>query len=304
MRLAIVVNPRAGGGRGARLATRVGQVLRDAGQEHEVLVSTNGSEPERLARAAADRGVSIVAALGGDGHVAAVANGILGSDATLAVIPSGNGNDFARSLGLPWKDDAACTSLLFDGAAAVRRVDVGHVVTAQTERHYLNVCGAGFDSVVTARGEQVRRLGRYRYLYATFETLASFRLTDFTVTVDGARHQGRGYFVAVGNGPSYGAGMRIAPGASLDDGMLEACLIGEMPKRTFMRLVPTVYRGGHIRSPGVHVFRGRAIEIETSPVHEVFADGERAGTTPATLTVRPGVLPVLVPRTAPPSKGP
>lgn len=295
MRLAIVVNPRAGGGRGAKVAARVGDALRAGGEDHEVHVSADGSQPERLARAAAERGVEVVVALGGDGHVAAVANGLLGTPATLAVVPCGNGNDFARSLGLPWRDADAIVRILQRDGGMVRRVDVGVVSTPERTRHFLNVAGTGFDSVVTARGEQVRRLGRYRYLYATFETVARFKQIQFSVSVDGEALDVPGYFVAVGNGPAYGAGMHIAPGASLDDGMLEVCVIGSMSRLTFMRLVPTVYRGRHVRYPAVRILRGTHVEVSSRPVQEVFADGERVGSTPASLTVLPGALPVLVP---------
>jgi diacylglycerol kinase (ATP) len=295
MRLALVVNPRAGGGRGARIAASVSDALRAAGEEHEVHISTHGGEPERLARAAAERDVEVVVAVGGDGHVAAVANGILGSGSALAVIPAGNGNDFARNLGLPWRDRAALVRLLQRGQATVRSVDVGHVSTADGERHFLNVAGAGFDSVVTARGEQVRRLGRYRYLYATFETLVRFKPGPFVVTVDGERHEAPAMFVAVGNAPAYGNGMRITPGASLDDGMLEVCVVGALSRLRFVRLFPLVYSGRHIEASVVRIFRGSVVELESTPVYEVFADGERVGTTPARLTVRPAALPVLMP---------
>jgi diacylglycerol kinase (ATP) len=169
------------------------------------------------------------------------------------------------------------------------------VETEQGARHYLNVAGAGFDSIATARGDRMRLLGRHRYSYAAMETLVWFKPVPFRLTVDGTPHELPARFVAVGNGPAYGGGMRITPGATYHDGMLEACAIGALSRLDFVRMFRTVYTGTHTRHPDVHVFRGRTMTVESDPGYDVFADGERVGTGPARFSCLPSALSVLVP---------
>src|SRR5262249_36537434 len=142
--IAVVANPTSGRGKGAKLIPQVDALLRSLGVEHGVEISKDGADPERLARRAASEGATIVAALGGEGQVGAVANGILGTGAALAVIPAGTGNDFARHLGLNRKDPLAAARLLAD--PSIRKIDVVRITTPDGERHYVNVGGAGFNS--------------------------------------------------------------------------------------------------------------------------------------------------------------
>ena len=292
--IAVVANPTAGRGKGARLIPKVGALLRSLGLDHTLHISEGPEEVERLAQKAAAEGADVVAALGGDGQVGACANGLLDTDAALAVIPAGTGNDFARHLGLDRKDPMAATRLL--ASPVIRRLDVVQVKTPEQARHFVNVGGAGFDSEVNEHANGVRRLtGTAKYIYSTFVTLARFKPGDFTVTVDGERHDFRGMMLAVGNGSSYGGGMQVCPGARSDDGMLEVCVIQELPKWQFVKTFPKVFKGRHVDHPAVRMLRGQEIEIAADRPFQVYADGERVGSLPATFTVVPGALRVVVP---------
>jgi diacylglycerol kinase (ATP) len=248
-----------------------------------------------MARQAAGEGYGVVAALGGDGQVGLVANGLMGSESALAVIPAGTGNDFARHIGLDRQDPLAAARLLAD--PATKRIDVVQLVTPQGKRYYVNVGGAGFDSEVNAHANTVRRLtGTPKYVYSTFVTLARFKPGRFTVTVDGQDHDLPAMMIAVGNGSSYGGGMLITPGARVDSGTLEVCVIGEISKPQFIKTFPKVFKGSHVAHPAVTMLEGKVIEISAEREFQVFADGESAGTLPATFTVVPAALPVVVPR--------
>jgi diacylglycerol kinase (ATP) len=295
MQVVVVANPTSGRGKGAKLIPKVEQLLSSSGVAHTVLLSRNGADPERLAREAASDGAAVVAALGGDGHVGNVANGLIGTEAALAVIPAGTGNDFARVLGLDRKDPLAAASLLTN-TPTTKRIDVVRVRHSEGERYFVNVAGTGFDSAVNEHANQVTVLtGTLKYVYSTFVTLARFKAGQFRIVVDGEERTLGGMLVAVGNAISYGGGMKVTPDAKLDDGILDLCILGEVPKFEFVKTFPKVFSGKHVTHPSVQMLRGKEIEISADQAFEVYGDGERFGRLPATFTVVPGALAVVVP---------
>jgi diacylglycerol kinase (ATP) len=292
--ISVVANPTAGRGKGAKLIPKVDALLRSLGVAHTLHICEVPEDAERLAREAASGGAEIVAALGGDGQVGAVANGIIGTGAALAVIPAGTGNDFARHLGLDRKDPLSAAALL--AAPTIRKIDVVRITTAGSERYYVNIGGAGFDSEVNEHANGVKRLnGTAKYIYSTFVTLATFKAGDFRVTVDGEVHAFRGMMLAVGNGTSYGGGMLVCPDAKSDDGLLDICVIQELPRRQFVMAFPKVFKGRHVDHRAVKMLRGTEIEISADRPFLVYADGEPVGSLPATFSVQPKALPVVVP---------
>jgi diacylglycerol kinase (ATP) len=294
MAVVVVANPSAGRGKGAKLIPKVDALLRSLDVPHSLRICEGPEDPERLARTAALEGAEIVAALGGDGQVGACANGVIGTGTALAVIPSGTGNDFARHIGLDRKDPIAAVRLL--SAPTFKEIDVVRVTTPERERYYVNVGGAGFDSEVNEHANKVRRLtGTPKYVYSTFVTLARFRPGTFLVTVDGTEHPFTGMMLAVGNGSSYGGGMRVTPNARSDDGLLDVCVIQELPKWQFVTTFPKVFSGKHVDHPAVTMLQGKEIEISAERAFQVYADGEPVGHLPATFSVVPAALRVVVP---------
>ncbi len=298
MPVAVIANPTSGRGKTAKLIPRVGSLLRSLGVDHAMHVSSGPEDAEAKARAAAADGATVVTALGGDGQVHAVANGVIGSGAALGIVPGGTGNDFARIVGLDRKDPLSAARLL--AAPDTRVIDAVMVQTGEGRRRFVNVAGAGFDAEVNAHANGVRFLkGTPRYVFSVFVMLARFEAGDFTVSVDGETHHLPGMMIAVGNGVSYGGGMKICPTAVIDDGDLEVCVIGALSKFEFIKTFPKVFSGRHVEHPAVTVLHGREIEV-SAPGREfqVYGDGERMGTLPATFTVEPGAFSVVVPPTA------
>jgi diacylglycerol kinase (ATP) len=292
--IAVVANPTAGRGKGAKLIPKVDALLRSLGVAHTLHICEGPEDPEPLARRASSAGADVVAALGGDGQVGAVANGIMGTGAALAVIPAGTGNDFARHLGLDRKDPLSAARLL--ASPSIKKMDAVRVSTGEGERYFVNVGGAGFDSEVNEHANNVKVLkGTAKYVYSTFVQLARFKAGDFTVTVDGEEHPFRGMMLAVGNATSYGGGMKVCPDAKLDDGLLDVCVIQELPRRQFVMAFPKVFKGRHVQHPAVRMFRGTEVHIAADRPFLVYADGERVGHLPATFTLVPNALPVVVP---------
>jgi diacylglycerol kinase (ATP) len=298
VRALLVHNPTAGGGRAGRLVADVVARLAAGGVEAE-RHTTRSLEDARLAACEAARAFDAVVAMGGDGTVGACAAGLADAKpdagAALGIIPAGGGNDAARSLGLPPNDPLAAAGQL----PRLRRRPADLATVAG--RAYLNVAGAGFDSEVNRVANQ--RLGwagnRPRYIGAVLAELVVGRIASFELVLDGRVMPLRGWLVAVANGPSYGGGMRVAPQASLDDGLLDVVVIHEIGKLEFLRTFPKVFSGRHVEHPAVAVHRAARAELDADRTLAVYADGEPAGTLPASFEVRPAAITVLAADPAP-----
>jgi YegS/Rv2252/BmrU family lipid kinase len=298
VRALVVCNPTAGGGRAGRLVPEVLARLR-AGRVEAAQHPTRSLEDARQAAHQAAATVDAVVAVGGDGTVGACAAGLADAGhparAALAVVPAGGGNDAARSLGLPAGDPLAAAGLL----PRLRRRPADLATVAG--RAYLNVAGAGFDSEVNRVANQRLRWarGRPRYVGAVLAELVVGATAEFRLVLDGRASRLRGWLVAVANGPSYGGGMRIAPDASLADGLLEVVVIHDVGKLEFLRTFPKVFSGRHLEHPAVAVHRAARVELDADRTLAVYADGEPAGILPATFEVRPAAIAVLAADPAP-----
>ena len=287
--IALLINPAAGRGRGSAEGDRAASELRRLGMTVRELVGVNGRESEELAAGAVAGGCDALVVCGGDGVVHHGLNAVAGTDVPLGVVPAGSGNDFARAVGIPVGDVARAAAVIAHGR--VRAVDVGKA----GDRFFGAVLAAGFDSRVNDRMNRMRwPRGRSRYHAAIVAELAKFRPLPFALEVDGARQELEAMLVAVGNGSSYGGGMRICPAAVMDDGQLDVTVVTRISRAKLIRLFPSVYPGTHIRRPEVQTFRCRSITL-SSPGVAAYADGEFVSDLPVACTVVPGGLRVLVP---------
>jgi len=293
-----VVNPKAGAGRAAKVAAALTPLLREAGIDPVVHVCADGSEPARIAAQAAAAGASLVIAIGGDGLVAGVAEGLLADDVkgplpALAVIATGSANDYARALGVRNRDLAAQVALIGNETARAE-VDVVRVETAAGVRHILNVGGTGFDAVVAERAAGITRLrGAPRYVAAMVSELPSFRAVTFDITLDGERRTTPAMMVALANGSTYGGGMKVAPQAHLQSGCLDVCIIGELSRFQFLRAFPRVFRGSHVSHPAVTMLKASEVTVAADRPLSILGDGETIGELPATFRIRPAALTVV-----------
>jgi diacylglycerol kinase (ATP) len=285
-----IVNPAAGRGRTRKLLPDLEARARAAGAE--LHVSPEPGAPTKLALAAAEAGHDLVAC-GGDGLVTEVAGVAADTGTRLAIVPTGAGNDFARVLGYEPKRPLDAFDALANGTD--RLVDLGRV----NGRWYTCVTASGFDAEANRWANTVQRLsGTTLYVAAVLRTLAVYKPHPFELTVDGNTRELRAWLIAVGNGPAYAGGMRIAPDARLDDGLLDVTVVGEMSKPEFLVNFPKVFKGTHTTHKKVHTFRGEHVELKslnaTVPM-EVYADGERVGPLPARMEAVRDALTVRVP---------
>lgn len=293
-RIGLVVNPTSGKNRGGALGIEVASRLRAHG--HEVLELSDETADSARDRAigAIAQGIDILAVAGGDGMVHLGVNLCADSKTPLAIIAAGTGNDIARGLGLPVHDPIAAADVV--GSGIPRQIDVVRHVDARGDvRWFAGVLGAGFDSLVNERANTWPwPKGRMRYNLAIARELPGFRAIPYAVTVDGVRHETAAMLVTVGNGQSYGGGMRVCPDASLDDGLLDVMVLHDISTLEFLKVFPTVFKGTHVRHPAVEILRGREVTLEADGI-VAYADGERFLPLPLTLEVVPAALTVMVP---------
>lgn len=292
--ITLFVNPTAGRGRGAHAAQPAAAALRAAGFSVRTVIGEDAGDALRRARTAVDGGTGALIAVGGDGMASLALQAVAGTRTPLGVIAVGTGNDFARALGLPVRDPAAAGALV---AAAlkeerIRDVDLGRVGATW----FGTVLASGFDSRVNDRGNRMRwPTGRFKYDLAMLAELAAFKPVPYRVTLDDdVVHEVDATLVAIGNGTSYGGGMRICADADMSDGLFDVTVVGDCSRTTLLKVFPRVYKGTHLDHPKVTVHRAATVRIEAAGTTG-YADGERLGELPLTATCVRGAVRVLVP---------
>ncbi len=297
----VIVNPVAGAYSTRRKWPRISRLLKYVGLSFDYEYTEGAGHAIELARTAASDGYRYIVAVGGDGTVNEVANGILRStcptETSLGIVSTGTGSDFARSVGLPRDYTNACSFLV---SSRRRLIDVGVVEfksKGQTlQRFFVNVAGVGFDAAVVEATEKLPKYfgGTVPYLGGLLRSLFSYRNKAVVLSVGNKVEAKRILNVAVANGSYVGGGMHIAPKAELGDGLLDVVIIGDVGKFELLKALPTVYKGTHINHPKVRTEQVTHISIESSERVLVYADGELLGECPASFWLLPAALRIVV----------
>jgi YegS/Rv2252/BmrU family lipid kinase len=299
----LIVNPAAGGGRAGRVAAEVQRALRGHGLRVRRADTRDLDHARALAREAAGRGETAVT-LGGDGLAGAVADALRGApDAVLGVLPGGRGNDLARVLGIPSDPVAACAVIAH---GTPRPIDLGLVGDARSDapgRTFVGIASVGFDSDANRiANEAPTWLGGLVYAYGALRSLLAWRPARFEVELDppGRCVTFTGYTVGACNSRAYGGGMFAAPGALLDDGLLDVVALEDMSRMRFLTgVLPRVFKGTHVQLPTVRVFRAAEVAISADRPFTMYADGDPIGELPVRVRAVPGAVRVLVPAQGP-----
>ncbi|MEV6079095.1 diacylglycerol kinase [Streptomyces sp. NPDC052069] len=290
--ITLFVNPTAGRGRGAHAAQPAASALRDAGFSVRTVLGEDADDALHRARQAVAAGTGALIAVGGDGLMSLALQAVAGTTTPLGVVAVGTGNDFARALGLPVRDPAAAGRLAARAlkSGGVRDIDLGRA----GERWFGSVLASGFDSRVNDRGNRMRWVGgRFKYDLAILAELAAFRPIPYRIRLDGGDvREIEATLIAVGNGSTYGGGMRICADAVVDDGLFDVTVVADCGRATLLKVFPKVYRGTHLSHPKVTVHRVSSIELAAAGV-TAYADGEPLGPLPLTATCVPGAVRVL-----------
>jgi YegS/Rv2252/BmrU family lipid kinase len=263
--------------------------LEEAGAQVEVRWTERPGHARELAAAAVAEGRPLVVACGGDGTLHDVANALAGTDTIFGLVPAGKANDLARELGLPHRPDAAAAVLLHGNP---RRIDLGRV----NDEYFCTVATLGFDAEVSrlVHENRIPFSSGLTYIYGVLYALCYYRCQSVQFNGDFGTLDETIFLTATANTPSYGGGMKIAPHAVVDDGRLSLCIIKEVRRSTVLRLFYRVFSGRHVTHPAVALQHAQSFTIDAPCPLWIYADGEALCQTPATVSVAPGALQVMV----------
>jgi diacylglycerol kinase (ATP) len=306
MNACVILNPAAGPRDFHRQLNKAIEYLRTHDWEVELFKTAAKGDATRLARQAADAGCDVAVAVGGDGTIHEVVNGLAGSDTALAIIPAGTANVYAVDVGIPiWsplRPNAIRIAAEIIRTGQRRKIDLGQVHLADGQRRFFFMwCGVGLDAAI-AEGvspEDTRRLGMAAWAIAGVMVAVNFMGIRGNVTIDNQKERKRVLWAVISNGQLYGRLWRIAPDAKMDDGLLDLTVFEGHGVLSTARHLAGLTLGQYARDPTVHFYRGCSFTIETRKPLPIHVDAEPMGMTPATISVAPHSLNVVLPSKLP-----
>lgn len=274
--------------------------LRAEGFPFQASFTERHGHATELARASVQDGFDLIVAVGGDGTVNEVVNGLMADgrainpDAALGIIPSGTGSDFCRSVGIARDMLAAARQLA--NAQGTRKIDIGEMTCGADgrtgSRYFANVAGIGFDAETVERLERKgkRGGGTLPYLSALVTTIFRYQNKDVVMHLDSRAVSERVNDVMVCNGRYLAGGMFVAPHASQDDGLFDVIVLGDLNAFEVLVNTPKVYNGTHLTVPKVSEYRAKSVTVVPKQPMWIEADGEFVGEGPVTFTMHPAAL--------------
>jgi diacylglycerol kinase (ATP) len=293
--LVVAINPSARFGANGGVGPTVVRRLRAAGHTVTDLIADDFFSLQDAARTALAGKPDALVIVGGDGMVNLGTNLVAGTGIPLGIIPSGTGNDMARSLGIPIENAEAAITYLLDALQLPARVIDAVSVTndAGDQRWFGCMLSAGFDSLVNERANRMRRpRGKIRYTISMLIELVKMKHLEYTITLDGKKLETGAVMVSLGNGVSLGGGMKVTPDALLDDGLVDVLVVEPMSRLSFLRIYPRVFEGTHLTDRRVTVYRAKNVRVEAEGVVG-YTDGERFAALPLDVSVVAGALSVV-----------
>jgi len=295
--LVVIANPRSGRGRVGKEMPELERQLNSRRLGYRIVETEGPGHASDIAREALLGGERFIVAVGGDGTVQEVVNGMVEDDRPLAegsvlgVVAAGSGCDFVRTFGLPQDVPRAVHHLGGDRLYPIDLARVDYTEDGRTVTRYVpNIAECGLGGAVVRRAERLPRwLGRSRYFWAFWLSVRGYRPGHISVRADRKSWEGRASNVVIANGQFYGGGMKISPRSYPGDGLLDI-QISTGPKSEAFTMIPKVYRGEHVPHPHIKEMRGKSITVEADRPLPIEGDGEVLGTTPATFTVIPEVV--------------
>lgn len=273
----LAINPTSGQGRGAQVGQDVANYLADRKIHYRIITGANPLQFQENLRKESGVGAGIIA-VGGDGLMHMALQVAAHTNLPLVPIPAGTGNDFVRTLG--WSPDKPLEPLWAAITKEPEEIDLGNV----DGEYFAAIASTGFDSIVNERANKMKwPKGPAKYNVAMALELPKFKPLQYKFTIDGKSFQREAMLIAAGNGKSYGGGMLVCPNADLTDGLLDLMILNPVSKREFVQIFPSVYEGKHVEHPQVEIIRAKEIHIDAPAI--CYADGERIGPMPATISV-------------------
>ncbi|MEI7642793.1 MAG: diacylglycerol kinase family protein [Chloroflexales bacterium] len=306
MKTCLILNPWAGRGAAGQRRPELEAALRAAGVDFDMVETHARGGATELTYQAMERGYGCVAAVGGDGTINEVVNGLLGGreqsgrEAVLGIVPLGTGSDFVKALdGVEPNDLAGAARRLATGR--IRSVDVGMITVESPagaeRRHFINGLGMGIDAQVAVESLKLTGLKGFAvYLMAIIRALATYKANVMTVRFDGNEVRRRLLFASVASGRSQGGGFLMTPEALIDDGLLDLCIVEKLRLDQIIRHLPKLMEGSHTKLREVTMGRARHVEVTCQSGIPVATDGEVVATaaTRVCVDVLPGAVRLVV----------
>ncbi len=296
----VIVNPESNQGRTKKRWKRIKEALKSFLKEFKYEFTEKPLQAVEISRSAIKEGIELIVGVGGDGTINEIANGFfeqekpINPETALGIIPSGTGSDFSKSLHIPL---GLRNALRVITQAPSNRIDIGKVTyrnhfASEVERFFLNVSDFGIGGEVVYKMNQERMEKKASsYFKCLVSTFMSYTNKKLNISVDGEELPVDEYMVgAIANGRIFGKGMKVAPEASLDDGMFDLVLVRKMKKLEFFRNIFRIYTGTHLSHPKISLIRGTKIEVAPADMEErilIEVDGEQVGSLPATFEILP-----------------
>lgn len=271
MKILFIVNPVAGKGQAKRMVPDIKKMMADVDDaDYDICYTEKAGHATSIARDGANQGYDIIYAVGGDGTVNEVMNGLVGTDSALAILPGGSGNDFIRTV--DGKDDG--DNIIKDTINGTKKlIDVGII----NGRYFINISSVGFDAEVVLATERFKKLclsGSAAYIAGLISTIFTRKPSRVKIAMDGIEIEKEILLTAVANGKYYGGGMKAAPDAVFDDGLFDVCVIEKVSKLKMLLLFPQFIKGRHARFKEVSFYKSKKVCIKSQKPIAVNVDGE------------------------------
>lgn len=296
MRVGLVINPTAGGNKGAVAGETVRAVL--AGSAHEVLdlsAETYEAAKQGIKVAIANQAIDLLVLVGGDGMAHLGVNVCANTKVPMAIVPAGTGNDSANVFGMPMGDAAASARLILEHLAFPKPIDAIEIEHSLGKTWAIGSASAGFDALVNARANRMKwPAGPMKYYVAMLLELASFKAISYRSKIDGVAKDFEAMLCVVSNSGVFGGGMLVVPEASITDGKLDLLILNKITRFKLVRIFPRVYKGTHVTDPAVELLEATKVEIAADGM-PIYSDGEYVGQAPFTATLVPAALMVIAP---------
>ena len=298
-----IVNPNAGEGKGKKDWYRIASLFEKRSIPITVKFTERKNQAIEFAREAVIKGYRKIIAVGGDGTLHEVINGIFSQEEcsprqiSVGMIPVGTGNDWGKMFGIP---------LIYEGAVDVIKEnkiflhDIGIIKyndgDKQKQRYFINIAGLGYEALVVKKTNKQKEKGRSSqaiYLLNLLSSLVVFRNTKTDITIDDKPYSGKVFSINIGNGRYCGGGMRQTPEALPDDGLLDITVIREMGRIEIIKSLKILYDGTILSHPKIDGFRAKKVSIKSEALLYAEADGESLGHTPVEFSIIPGAVNVV-----------
>jgi diacylglycerol kinase (ATP) len=289
--IGVILNPTSAGGKTIKLVPTIVEEFGRCGRRHDVYVTSRAGETPDVTRQMLDQGHETIVAVGGDGTISEISSVLIEQKSTsaLGIIPSGSGSDFVRSLNLP-KDPRQAVKIVLN--RKTEATDAGQLTFDDGKRcFFVNVAGLGFDAVVAEFALTSRMPGSTMpYLVSAVKAMRVYENMSMRIESAERTFEGRAASVLFANAKYFAGGMKIAPMASLTDGLLDVAILGDLSSAEMLRAVPSVFRGKHVTNPKFTHFTTTSLRVTTERPARVQADGELLDYTPVTINVLPSAL--------------